>query len=145
MKLTKEKTDIIIVRANTTDEYTFCDFAIIKPNRECLLDLYNRINTIYNEKDGYGAYYSISCPFYLEFYQLGSETEEIDDLLEEIDEKEWSYIEITEEELNSLEVVQDYSQGNSLKIDNNEYFWFSGWGKFSGVSYETSSINVKDL
>jgi len=146
MKLTKEKTNTIIVKASTTDDYIYCDFAIIKLNKERLLDLYDRIKTMYNKKDGYGAYYSISCPFYLEFFVDNDEDylEGIGEILLNL-ENDWSYIDITEEELDSLNVVEDYSQGTSLKMDYNGSFWFTGWGKHSGVNYETDIINVKHI
>ena len=142
MKLTKEKTNTIIVKAGTTDEYICCDFAIVKINESKLWDLYTRVKSIYKEEDGYGSYYNVICPFFIDFYQLGDDGK-IEKVLEEV--HTWSYIDITEEELESLELVEDYSQGTSLKIDYNGSFWFSGFGKYSSVQYETDGINIEKL
>lgn len=144
METTQLKTHHIIIKAISNDGDIYCDFAIIEINRERLLDLYNRVKTIYKEGDGYNSYYNVNCPFYIEFFQLG-EDDEIYDIFKQLNKKDWSYIDITNRELSKLQTTEDVSINNCLKMQEDGAFWFTGFGKHTGVDYETFLINIKDL
>lgn len=143
MKLTKEKTDTIIVKASTTNEYVYCDFAVIRVNKDLLEDLSLRIKAIYKPEHRY-AKYSISCPFFVNFFQ---ESEEPCNVEEEFirNDLNWSYLHLEKDEELPFKEVEDRLTLERLYVDMEDDFYIGAMGKWCDIIFETSLINIKDL
>jgi hypothetical protein len=129
----------LIIKANSSDEYTYCDYAIVDLNIEVIKDLVLRAKAVYKPEHRF-AYYSISCPFECNFYQEGGDNTIEEEFINQ-DDKNYDFL----KEEWSFQEVEDLDVIHSLKVQEDGDFWITAHGKYSNVIYETSIINIYEI
>ena len=119
MKAVDFKTSHILVRAYSTNEWLFCNYAIINVTEEWLERARKAGEQAADlkEEDSFA-----SLSFYegkTDFYNIEQGTE-ADNVLDP--EKDWSFIEISDEELEDLELVEERLEIHGAIKINGSYF-----------------------
>jgi hypothetical protein len=132
----------LIVKANSSDYYIECNYAVVDLNLELIKDLVLRVQAIYKPEHRF-AYYSISCPFECCFYNLKDEEDTL--VEEEFLKKDKNYIIDNSLFDKYFEEVEDLDVLHSLKIQADGDFWITALGKHSNIMYETTIINIYEI
>lgn len=142
MKAVDFKTSHILVRAYSTNEWLFCNYAIINVTEEWLerARKAGEQAAALKEEDTFA-----SLSFYenkTDFYNIEQETE-VDRVLDP--EKDWSFIEITDEELENLDLVEERLEIHKIHFTPFDDLSITAYGKFSGNEYYTADIKISKL
>lgn len=142
MKAVNFKTSHILLRAYTTDAYNFCNYAIIKVTEDWLERVRKAGGQVaaLKEEDSFAhlSYYEGKT----DFYNIEEESE-ADSVLDS--EKEWSFIEISDEELEDLELVEERLEIHKIHFTRFEDLSVTAYGKCSGSEYYTTDIKISEL
>lgn len=142
MKAVDFKTSHILVRAYSTNEWLFCNYAIIKVTEEWLERARKAGEQAADLKED-DTFASLS--FYeskTDFYNIEQETE-VDRVLDP--EKDWSFIEINDEELENLDLVEERLEIHRIHFTRFEDLSVTAYGKCSGSEYYTADIKISKL
>jgi hypothetical protein len=148
MKLSKKPTDWIIAKASNDDDYFVSDFVIIN-SKQCI-EFKNRIIPIL-ENNGLKGEYSEHGVIMFEFFDSSNEYYLLINDFIENNEKDWSYIELTNKEFEEIQencVILDDCENevrvefNITGIDKNG-FTFKSYGKYCGTElYANLPLNI---
>lgn len=142
MKAVDFKTSHILVRAYSTNEWLFCNYAIIKVTEEWLERARKAGEQAADLKED-DTFASLS--FYeskTDFYNIEQETE-VDRVLDP--EKDWSFIEINDEELENLDLVEERLEIHRIHFTRFEDLSVTAYGKCSGSEYYKADIKISKL
>jgi hypothetical protein len=142
MKLSKEPTGMIIVKASVNSEWDSCDFILLRIDdmrynhslRECI--------EAAKQLEDLKGFYQISVwdsPF--GWFKDDGENEELTNLLAQM-ETGWSYIDISEEEINNLSYPEQSIDGQQMRITADGYMCFNGLGKHTGEEFYSESFKL---
>ena len=144
MKLSKERTGNIIVKAWTNSEWDSCNFAIIGISEDYLQALVLRSEAAnkLSEMDRF-----VSMKFvdgHADYYILPEEDNEV---LEDFraGKEDWSYISITQEEIDELSKPEQYVDCGVSVFDKYGCVRYSACGKHTGEDFYTSEIVISQL
>ena len=142
MKAVNFKTSHILLRAYSTNEWLFCNYTIINVTEEWLERVRKAGEQAADLKED-DTFASLS--FYeskTDFYNIEQDTE-ADRVLDP--EKDWSFIEITDEELENLDLVAERLEIYKIHFTRFEDLSVTAYGKFSGSEYYTEDIKINEL
>lgn len=142
MKAVNFKTSHILLRAYSTNEWLFCNYAIINVTEEWLERVRKAGEQAADLKED-DTFASLS--FYeskTDFYNIEQDTE-ADRVLDP--EKDWSFIEISDEELEDLELVEERLEIRKIHFTRFEDLSVTAYGKCSGSEYYTTDIKISEL
>lgn len=143
MRLTDNKTDYIIFKADAFDEYTDVNCAIvpIADVRYSLVEAQLAIEQIKEKTNVYGISFWNDAPY---FFCLDDEIEGMDMLCEN---KYWSYLDITDDEFNALVETSNCCRTESgmLFVDTDSELMFKAYIKSTGVEVATERFRLSDI
>jgi len=143
MKLSKERTGNIIVKAWTNSEWDDTNFAIIGVSEDYLQALVLRSEAAnkLSEMDRF-----ISMKFvdgHADYYILPEDNEVLHGFVTGKDD--WSYIDISLEEISELSKPEQHMDCEVSIFDKYGWFTYSAQGKHTGEDFYTSEIVISQL
>jgi hypothetical protein len=144
MKRTNNKTDYILMRANTISEWDDCDFAIIHITNEWVQLLEKRLHAI-NPFTGDNSFYHLS---YWEspegFYKNpDDEMQSADEILHA--NEDWCFVLLEENELEKFPVPENSLDAQQLMVDRYGNASYKAYGKYSNEEFYTADIKITAL
>lgn len=143
MKVSDKPTEHILVRAHSNSEWDSCEFAIITISEKWKEEQLKRLEIVKPFAEDY-VFQSIN--FYdgsANFYQTGED--ELPDLDELLAGKDWAFVELNEEELDSLTPPESDLDCYRLAIYRNGDSKYKAYGKHTGEEFRTDNLPLQQL
>lgn len=143
MKLSDTPTGYLILNARTDSEWDFCDFAIVQIDKIWMdeqrkrLELIKRLDEDYTFDSMY--YYETSCQFYQDDCNI------MTDSMEFLKEKQWSYLEATEAEIETLTLPENALDCYRIVLKRGGYGMYKCYGKHTSEQFWTADIPVHEI
>lgn len=143
MKLSETPTNYLIVYAKTNSEWDECDFAIIHVNETWRKELQNRLVMMQALEKDFNLlsmdYYDTSVQFYKD------DNEVMTDSLALMNEKKWSFLSMSEEELNALSPPENRLDCTELAIKRGGYAIYRCFGKYTSEEFWTADLPISEI
>ena len=144
MKLSKKRTDWILVKADTNSEWDTVDFILLNigDTRHCkyLQECIEKGKAFKDDLWFYCLQYWCTCDGWYR------ETDDDVMLTPELDKIEtWSYVKVTEKEIDLLDVPESQIDASTLKVFKDGTVQFCGSGKHSGEEYYSATFDLEQI
>lgn len=144
MKLTNERTSIILIDAQVCSEWDHCNAALIEGIDENTIERWKKYDNIATELSNSGTY-EFNCLSIWEgctFLNLDQVAEGYQPTPED---RSWSYVEeVTQEEIDE-QIPEQRIDCLQLKFYGNGGMCFIGYGKHTSEEFYTETINLNSL
>ncbi|UUC44153.1 hypothetical protein [Flavobacterium cerinum] len=142
MKTTNKNTGYVLLKASTSSEWDFCDFAIIRITEEWKFEQMKRLVTITGLKGDPDLlsmnYYDTSATF----YQIGETPLLIDDIL---CENEWTFVILEKDEEENFCLPESKLDYYTLVIRPDSTAFYKAYGKYTDEEFRTKSFPIMQL
>lgn len=138
MKLSDKPTDYILVSARCNSEWDSCDFAIISGGKTWAELLQTRLKTAFTFKDDSNFYCLKFFDISVQFYISHEEMEE--NILKEIENKSWAFIELENGEDEPFSIPENRLDCYTISLFSNGSGKYIAYGKHTGEEFYTESI-----
>ena len=139
MKATNKFTPYILIQSNTNSEWDTCRFALIHTDKDFTSALQQWQPHLQQIKDE--PFFS-SIDFYfgnVAFYQENAQAEAI------LQDKVWTFVELTEEELGSLSLTENYLTCYKLHLCKRGNAYFTAYGKHTDEEFWTEEFAIDEM
>jgi len=126
----------IVIKAFTDSEYDYCDYALIKYSENFIEEIVKYLKNIPNESFIKASFRTPICDFYCFDNEIITE--------QNIIEKPY-IIELSEEELNKLNVPESILELYRYHVYKEGSIYFSAYGKYTGEEFFTKEFNIQDV
>lgn len=143
MKVSDKPTGHILVRAHSNSEWDSCEFAIVSISEKWKEEQLKRLEFIKPFAEDYDFQ---SLNFYncsVDFYQTGENG--LPDLDELLAGKDWTFIELSEEEPDNLTSPESSLDCYRLAIYRDGDAKYKAYGKYTGEEFWTENLPLKLL
>lgn len=143
MKTTSNITDYVLVKADTKSEWDYCHFAIIHCTKEWKEHLQQRLKAVQSIENEIGF---ASLNFYdtsVDFYRTNED--EQPDIQTMLGEKDWSFVELDENEQGTFLVPENRLTAYRLLLYRYGTAIYTAEGKHSGDEFYTAEFSVSDI
>lgn len=143
MKVSDKPTGRILVRAHSNSEWDSCEFAIVSISEKWKEEQLKRLEFIKPFAEDYDFQ---SLNFYncaVDFYQTGEDG--LPDLDELLAGKDWTFIELDEEEPDNLTPPESSLDCYRLAIYRDGDAKYKAYGKYTGEEFWTEDLPLKQL
>jgi hypothetical protein len=143
MKLSEEPTEYLILNARTNSEWDECDFAIVNVCGSWKKEQQNRLEIIEPFQKDYNL---ISMDYYdtaVEFYK--DDNAIMPDSAELLNERQWSFIIISQKEINALSLPENRLDCYSLVVKRGGYAIYKCYGKHTGEEFWTADFSIQEI
>jgi hypothetical protein len=143
MKVSDKPTGHILVRAHSNSEWDSCEFAIVSISEKWKEEQLKRLEFIKPFVEDY-VFQSLSFYDYsVDFYQTGEDG--LPDLDELLAGKDWTFIELDEEEPDNLTPPESSLDCYRLAIYRDGDAQYKAYGKYTGEEFWTENLPLKQL
>lgn len=143
MKVSDKPTGHILVRAHSNSEWDSCEFAIVSISEKWKEEQLKRLEFIKPFVEDY-VFQSLSFYDYsVDFYQTGEYG--LPDLDELLAGKDWTFIELNEEEPDNLTPPESSLDCYRLAIYRDGDAQYKAYGKYTGEEFWTENLPLKQL
>lgn len=143
MKVSDKPTGHILVRAHSNSEWDSCEFAIVSISEKWKEEQLKRLEFIKPFVEDY-VFQSLSFYDYsVDFYQTGEDG--LPDLDELLAGKDWTFIELNEEEPDNLTPPESSLDCYRLAIYRDGDAQYKAYGKYTGEEFWTENLPLKQL
>lgn len=143
MKISDKPTEHILIKARTNSEWDCCEFALIYLSEKWQQQQAKRLNVVKPFENDYSFH---SIRFYdasVNFYQSGDDGEPgIEELLAD---RDWSFVEIDEDEQNELTPPENSLYCYTLEIHRDGNARYKAYGKHTDEEFWTNEIPLQQL
>lgn len=144
MKISQQPTNHILVKATCQSEWDNCDFAVITCDNGWVEQMEKRLNTIALHSDDIDFaslhYYDGSVEFYV------SKEDEVEKLLSETGtEKQWTFIELEENEEDEFDTPENSLDCRMQVLHKGGIVRYKAHGKHTGEEFYTESFSVSEV
>lgn len=143
MRISETPTNTIAIAARTGSEWDSVNFVLLHLTEQSIQDMKERIETL-NLVKGSRNFANIRYWEDTDGWFIHGE-EEIEGLVEALQEKEWVYLEITDEEEGGFGKPAQLIDSVTLKINTDNSMCFVGYGKYTSEEFWTSDVPMKRL
>ncbi|GAA5089315.1 hypothetical protein GCM10023210_13980 [Chryseobacterium ginsengisoli] len=143
MKLSDTATDYIIINAKTNSEWDDCDFAIIQVNQNWKSLLQDRMNIMLSFEKDYSLFSMDYADNSAEFYK--DDNEIMPDSATFRDEKQWSFLSISQTELDALSSPENSLTSHELIVKAGGYAVYRSYGKHTGEEFWTAEFSIDEV
>lgn len=143
MKISDKSTEHILVRAHNNSEWDSCEFAIVSISENWKKEQLKRLEVVKPFAEDYGFQ---SLNFYdgsADFYQTGED--DLPNLDELLADKDWAFVELSEEELDNLTPPESSLDCYRISIYRNGDAKYKAYGKHTGEEFWTSDLPLQQL
>lgn len=143
MKVSDKPTGHILVRAHSNSEWDSCEFAIVTISEKWKEEQLKRLEFIKPFAEDY-VFQSLNFYDYsVDFYQTGEDG--LPDLDELLAGKDWTFIELNEEEPDNLTPPESSLDCYRLAIYRDGDAQYKAYGKYTGEEFWTENLPLKQL
>ena len=144
MNISDKPTEHILIKAKTNSEWDCCEFALLYLSEKWQQQQAIRLNAVKPFKDDY-SFHSMS--FYDEasvnFYQPGDDGKP--DMEELLADKDWTFVEIDEDELDELTPPESSLYCYMLEIHRDGNARYKAYGKYTSEEFWTNEFPLQEL
>lgn len=143
MKVSDKPTGHILVRAHSNSEWDSCEFAIVSISEKWKEEQLKRLEFIKPFAEDY-VFQSLNFYDYsVDFYQTGEDG--LPDLDELLAGKDWTFIELSEEEPDNLTPPENSLDCYRLAIYRDGDAKYKAYGKYTSEEFWTENLPLKQL
>ncbi len=143
MKISEKPTDNILVTAKTDSEWDNCNFAIISGGKAWAAWLQPRLEAAQTmqKMDDFCSlkFFDANVGFYI------SNDEEIEEILEELEEKSWAFVELENGEEEQFSVPESSLDCHVLTLFLNGHGRYIAYGEHTNEDFSTAEISFADI
>lgn len=143
MKISDKPTADILIKARTDSEWDSCDFALVHISDEWKKLQAERLEAVKPFKDDYNfqsmRFYSYSA----EFYQSGGD--EMPDVEELLGDKDWSFVELDEDEQDKFTSPENRLDFYKIVIHRDGDARYEAFGKHTNEEFWTNEFSLPQL
>lgn len=143
MKVSDKPTGHILVRAHSNSEWDSCEFAIVSISEKWKEEQLKRLEIIKPFAEDYVFQSLIFYDYSVDFYQMGEDG--LPDLDELLAGKDWTFIELSEEELDNLTPPESSLDCYRLAIYRDGDAKYKAYGKHTDEEFWTENLPLKQL
>lgn len=146
MKLSKQPTDHIIIKADTGDDYISLNAAVTRFNKNVLNQCRETYRFLKNMNEKYNNTYKLSFWRDVTFLDIDVDDEDVpEEIIDFLEQEEgWSFIEITDAEIEHHALQKDIS-AEQLCIDIYNTINYKAYEDYTGAELYTSDIDLSEL
>ena len=143
MKTTSTITDYVLIKADTDSDWDYCHFALIHCTKEWGKTMQQRLKTVQSVEAEIGFvslnYYDTSVDFYR------TDDNEQPDIRTLLGEKDWSFVELDENEQETLLAPESRLDTYRLSLYRYGTAIYTAHGKHSGDEFYTSEFPIQNI
>ncbi|MFV0390340.1 MAG: hypothetical protein ACK5KP_00375 [Paludibacteraceae bacterium] len=143
MKATSTITDFVLVKAYTNSDWDECQFALIHCTTEWRERMKQRLQSVQPFAEDYNFcslnYYDTAVDFYR------TDENEQPDIHALLDEKDWTFVELDEDEQDKLSLPESTLDTYRLRLYRGGTAIYTAYGKHSGEEFCTAEFSVLDI
>lgn len=143
MKTSDKPTEYILIKASTNSEWDCCEFALIHLSEKWKKLQAERFEAVKPFADNYSF---SSMNFYdssVDFFQTGDEEEP--DMEELLADKDWTFVELDDDELDRLSPPENSLECYKLVIHRDGNARYEAIGKYTDEEFWTNEFSLQQL
>lgn len=143
MKISDKPTADILIKARTNSEWDCCDFALVHISDEWKKLQAERLEAVKPFKDDYNFQSMRFYDYSAEFYQSGGD--EMPDVEELLGDKDWSFVELNEDEQDKLTQPENSLDFYKIVIYCDGNARYEAFGKHTDEEFWTNEFPLQQL
>lgn len=147
MKRSDQPTEYILIKAYSTSEVDYCNFAIIRITEQWIADMLKRMDLLepFKDDNSFYSHHYLDSPegYYTNIYNKEEDADITDLILTE--DGEWTFVTLAENELNTFPVPENRLDTHQLVLTKGGLARFTAYCKHAGEEFYTADFSPKEL
>lgn len=143
MKISEKPTEYLLLKARTNSEWDVCDYAIVPISEDWKNELQKRLTSIepFTEDPMFLSmnYYDTTIEFYKDDHRIMPDSSEL------LEDKEWAFIIIDDEETEELSPSENRLDCHELVVNIDGTAYYKAYGKYTGEEFWTAHFSIRKL